>query len=239
MVEQGAVKENLCSAKTTLEQVDSSQRQQGRMATASFLLVSVALSAALVPVGAAAEERRGPACKSKAAKTLLSTRHARVFQKGDRIYACLRRGHRVFRIGTRQSIGGNNKRNLRLAGRYVAYSSTLNAVKVTVRNLRSGRVVHNEAAAQLTRPALSSLTDVKLKRTGAIAWIVRLTPIDGPLAPDPSPADSQPDYQVLKADRAGRALLDSGLDIAPGSLRLSGATVSWTKAGASRSAALN
>lgn len=206
----------------------------------SLLLVSLALSVAFVfPVGAAAQDRRGPACRTKSAKTLLATGQARVFQKRGRIYACLKRGRRVFRIGTRQSVGGNNTRNLRLAGRFVAYSPSLNGVKLTVRNLRSGRVVHNEAAGDLKRPALGFLTDVKLKRTGSLAWIVRLTPIDGPLAPYPTLADRQPNYQVFKADRAGRALLDSGLDIAPGTLRLSGATVSWTKGGATRSAALN
>jgi hypothetical protein len=206
----------------------------------SLVLLSLAVSVALVlPAGAVAQDRRAPACKTKAAKTLLAAKRARVFQKRDRIYACLYRGRRVFRIGTRQSVAGNNARNLRLAGCFVAYSQTLDGVKLKVRDLRTGRVVHSQAAQDLTRPALSFLTDVKLKRTGAIAWIVRLTPIDGPLAPDPSPGDTQPNYQVFKADRAGRALLDSGPDIAPGSLRLRGASVSWTKGAATRSAPIN
>lgn len=217
----------------------SSRPQLGRRATVS-LLASLALSVAFVfPVGAAARDRRGSACRTKSARTLLATGQARVFQRRDRIYACLYRGRRVFRIGARQSVGGGNARNLRLAGRFVAYTPTLNGVKLTVRDLRSGRVVHNEAAEDLTSPALSFLTDVKLRRTGAIAWIVERTPIDVPLRPYRMPGDTLPDYQVLRADRAGRALLDSGRDIAPGSLRLSGATVSWTKGGATRSAPLN
>ncbi len=211
-----------------------------RSRTVSLVVASLALSAALAfPIGAAARDRRGPACTTKTAKTLLATRQARVFNKRGRIYACLKRGRKSFQIGTRASFAGNNMRNLRLAGRYVAYSNSLNRVKLTVRELRKGRIIHDETAAQPTRPTLSFLTDVKLKRTGSLAWIVKLTPLDAPLNPYPTPADTQPDYQVLKADRAGRALLDSGIDIEPGSLRLSGTTVSWTKAGSTRSAALN
>ncbi len=162
-----------------------------------------------------------------------------MFQRRDRIYACLYRGRRVIQIGTRRSVGAGNTRNLRLAGRFVAYTPSLNGVKLVVRELRQGRVVHNEPAANQTSPALTGLTDVKLKRTGSLAWIVELTPLDVPLRPYRMPGDALPDYQVFKADRAGRALLDSGLDIAAGSLRLSGATVSWTKGGSSRSAALD
>jgi len=173
-------------------------------------------------------------CTSKRAKTLLATRHARVFRQRGRIYACLYSTHRSFQIGTRSSFSGHT-RTLRLAGRFVAYSRTQIRLKLTVKDLRRGRTVHDEAAADLTRSAVSFITDVMLKRSGSLAWIVRRTPIDGPLVPYPTPADTQPNYQVLKADRAGRSVLDSGLDIAPGSLTLSGATLSWMKAGSIRS----
>ena len=90
-----------------------------------------------------------------------------------------------------------------------------------------------------TRPALTFLTDLKLRRTGSLAWIVRRTPIDIPLAPYPRPADGRPDFQVRKADRRGEALLDAGYDIVPGSLRLSGATLSWLKGGTTHSAVID
>jgi len=68
---------------------------------------------------------------------------------------------------------------------------------------------------------------------------VELTPIDVPLAPYRTPGDTLSDYQVFKADPAGRALLDSGIDVARGSLRLNGGLVSWTKGASIRSAVIN
>lgn len=211
-------------------------RARPRLLVVAILGLGLALA-----VSGPAQGRGSPACATKAARTLLATKHARVFKKRQRIYACLYRTRRSFRIGGRNSSGGKSSiGNLRLAGRFVAYSRMgQRGIKLTVRELRKGRIVRDTPATVSERPGLTAVTDVELKRNGSLAWIVKRTPIDGPLSPYPLPADSRSEYHVRKSDRTGHALLDSGHDIAPRSLVLRRATLYWMKSGNTRSATLD
>jgi hypothetical protein len=112
-------------------------------------------------------------------------------------------------------------------------------IKLTVRELRRGKIVRDTMAAVATTPGLTAITDLVLKRNGSLAWIVERTPVDGPLSPDPMPAESRPEYQVRKSDRMGNALLDSGHEIAPRSLVLRRASLDWIKGGTTFSAAFD
>ena len=200
----------------------------------------VAVSAALAVVAAtsaSAEAARTPTCTKKSGTTVVATKQARVFKKGGRVYACLYRLAR-HRAGRRFLLGDGSVRNVRLAGRFVGYSRVVDTgPKVTVKELRRGRLVHNARPTSLS-PAPPVVTDLVLKRNGSVAWIAGSTPLDIPMAP-PGTVVPRPTYQVQKADRDSSAVLDQGRDIAPGSLALRRSTVSWSKGGRTYSAQLN
>ena len=185
-------------------------------------LVAAGLTAAFVAAaGGPAEARRATAC-AKVGTTVTATKYARVFRQRGRTHACR------YRTGRRFLLGGDTVHNVRLAGRYVGYSRAVTGAagrKITVRELRRGRVVHDARAAALP-PSL--ITDLRLKRNGSVAWIAQITPLDAPLHPY-GMGDPRPNYEVRKADRAGKALLDRGREVAPGSLRISRAAY-WVKA---------
>ncbi len=203
-----------------------------------LLVVSTIVVANVLP--AAAAQARSPACKTKAAKTLLTSKHARVFKQRGRIYACLYRPGRSFQIGGRNAAGGNTDiANLRLAGRFVAYSRSQSGIRLAAKELRRGKVVRDTPATVATTPGLTAVTDLELKLNGSLAWIVKRTPLDAPLSPYAMPGTSQPQYEVRKSDRTGDAVLDSGPDIAPASLALRRGTASWMKGTSTFSATLD
>ena len=109
-------------------------------------------------------------CTKKGGKTLLATRHARVFKKRYQVYACLRRKRRAFRLGTNAlPYGDDQVHSLRLRGRFVAYSLLISTRRsLRVRDLRTGRIVH--AARAMVGPThFTVLTALRLKRNGSIA----------------------------------------------------------------------
>ena len=204
------------------------------------MLATLTLGVA-VALGASgtAESRHPQGCTIKGAKTLRATKHARVIEKGTRVYGCLYRTGRRFLLAN-PAYGVGQVRNVRLAGRVVGYSrQSQGKRKVTVRELRRGRIVHDAAAAVAPRCCSTAVTDLELRRNGSVAWIAETIPFDIPLAPPGSYPDPRPDYQVRKADRAGQALLDAAHDVAPRSLMLSGATISWTRGGTTYAAVLD
>ena len=189
---------------------------------------------------AGAEARRVPVCAKKPGKTLLVTRDARAFERGDVVYACLRRSRRAFALGSNQAPAGNDEvRNLRLRGRYVAYSVPRGLARVRAKELRRGRLVHDATAATRSRVGLTTVTDLELSRRGLIAWIAKTQPFDVPLNPNAQPTDYLPDYEVAKFDRTGQTVLALGHYIAPRSLALKHAAIAWTNAGRRYSTHIN
>jgi len=173
-------------------------------------------------------------------KTLLATKHARVFEKGAGVYACLLRSRRRLLLGSKSGSELGRVSNFRLGGHFVAYVRRRpSGLRVTVRELRRGRFARDATAAVASRLGATRVTDLRLKRNGSVAWITQTIPYDVPLVPYRFPGDELPDYEVGKSDRAGQALLDKGHDITPSSLSVSGATVSWSKGGSTYSAHLD
>lgn len=124
-------------------------------------------------------------------------------------------------------------------GRFVAYSrDSQHGLRLTSRELRRGRVVRDARVIDKRKHGSTGVIDLKLKRNGSLAWIVKRIAFDGPLNPYAMP-DPGPEYQVRTSDRTGNALLDSGYDIAPDSLRLRRGTVSWKKGTSTHSATLD
>ena len=204
-------------------------------------MVAVSLALVLMPA-AAADARRAALCTHKGGKTLLATRDARVFAKHGQAYACLRRSRRAFRLGSHSGevFGHDRSTSFRLRGRFVAYSLARSfGLRVRVRDLRRGRMLHDVAALTTPTRPFEYLTDLRLKRNGSVAWIVRADSIDAVMTPQAMPTDFLPYYEVARSDRGGRGLLDRGHDIAGGSLALRGSVIRWLKAGRPRAAILN
>ncbi len=195
----------------------------------SATLVSVLCLVAVLVPSATSVSARSPLCSKKGGKTLRASKEARVFKKRRQTYACLRRARRAFRLGGYElPRGDDDVRNFRLRGRFVAYSLLRSGLTVRVMELRRGRIIHNARAARGFLP-FGFLTDIRLARSGAVAWIVRAEPIDVLLNPYAMPTDFLPSYEVAKSDRRGYALLDRGHFIVGGSLRLDRGRVSWIK----------
>lgn len=101
---------------------------------------------------------------------------------------------------------------------------------VVVRDLRTGRVLHNVPTGTQSPPVphfvgAGEATTIVVKRDGAVAWIVESKCLGG-------------EYQVHALDEDGERVLASGRDIAPRSLALVGSTLYWTQGGKPYSATL-
>jgi hypothetical protein len=105
------------------------------------------------------------------------------------------------------------------------------STEIVVRRLTDGRRLR--IAAATTSPGVESFQSVGslvLQRDGAVAWIG-----DGS-----SIIRHAHKVEVYKAERNGPLkLLDSGLAVAPGSLRLHGSRLSWKHGGSTRTSSLS
>jgi hypothetical protein len=122
------------------------------------------------------------------------------------------------------------------AGLAVAYQEPageeqLAAVRAV--DLRTGRVrVAEQAIADDDSSDSYRVTDLELRYTGGLAWIVErrsLPPGGG------SPVIT---HEVHRVDRGGRRRLDASAGIEPASLALSHARISWRSDGVTRRAVL-
>jgi len=184
-------------------------------------------------------------CRSQRAKRDLRNDSGRVFEQllgiGDveffpHVYACL------FSTNKRVPLGRNwddERIELpRLTEPYVAYVSIGCGLagcspSIMVRDLRDGRLLRNHLEpsfeTQPERTPARNVTSLVLKANGSVAWIVdRLAFMGLPHSID-----------VVAVDSTGRRVLDSGLDVDPTSLALTGSTLTWRKGGIVRSAMLN
>ncbi len=122
-----------------------------------------------------------------------------------------------------------------VAGRLAAYGlercgiDTATAT-VVVTQLTDGKtLLSTPAIAHVPGPeSFQAVKSIVAKRNGDVAWISMVSSLLAHLA----------NMEVHRADARGRALLDAGTKIAPGSLRLHGSTVTWREGGRTRSAAL-
>ena len=184
------------------------------------------------------------ACDGSSGRTLVRTRDVRVLRRGLRTYACQRPDGRQRALGDRPSLGDTDfgflLSRLRVAGRFVAYSLRYDSVcavaSVELLDLRRGQGLypaHFGSRFANDCPTDARVTDLEVRPTGAMAWIVRLRDTNGPARCE------------LRARGRGAPLRDGGtlLDTTltcedAASLRLEGATLTWTSDGARRSRTL-
>jgi hypothetical protein len=103
---------------------------------------------------------------------------------------------------------------------------------VVVRDLRSGRVLHDVPTGTSGPPSFCFGPAITLivKSDGAVAWISK---DEDEGHPEPAPCE------VHAVDGTGSKLLASGSDIEPYSLALGGSTLYWLQGGKPMSAALD
>ena len=103
--------------------------------------------------------------------------------------------------------------------------------QVIVRNLRTGRVLHEVPTGTRTIPdsafvGAGPTTDIVVKPDGAVAWIL-------------DAEETQQRYQVHALDGTGERVLATGPNIGRASLKLSGSKLSWTQGRKHYSTTLN
>ena len=203
-------------------------------------VATVALAAGS-PATAVAQDR----CQAERSRTEDASRYARVYSvrrvQDDAVtrrwYACLYSAGRRVHLGVVGPAGQFSDRiaPVRLAGRYVAFSSEYTAstgdaigAVVTVRDLRTGAFVNRFQSPG--DPNTYDVTDLELRANGSVAWVAGI--IQG------MPATTTFEVRAFQERKAQSTVLDSGAAIGSGSLALSGRTLYWTSDGTPRSTTL-
>ena len=174
------------------------------------------------------------ACGPSNARTLASDALARVYKSGGLIYGCARGASLRYRLGNAQTcIRTGRAGPVALIGVLVGYGLETCGVdtgssEVVVQRLSDGRKLRTLAAftGQVGPESHEQVRSIALRSDGAVAWIAQASSII---------RDSQA-TEVHRADRRGKATLDSGTAIDPTSLRLHGSTLTWRHGSATRSA---
>lgn len=135
----------------------------------------------------------------------------------------------------RGRLGGVTVGLVRVAGRMVAYSTRAQGVdtaleSVSVRRLTDGKRLHQDRATPgvFGAESFQSVASLVVRPDGGVAWIGTSSSIGGP----------HHVVEVLRHDRRGLKLLDSGAAVAPKSLRLRSSTLRWRHGGVTRRASL-
>jgi hypothetical protein len=163
--------------------------------------------------------------------------------ENEEIYGCAYGRRRAYGLGlpyVATSTGANGVRMETLAGPIAAYEAASASGaqgqaktiswRVVVRDLRSGRVLHDVPTgtpkANPFAVGVGRTLAIVVKSDGAVAWIAQAPPYEGT-------------YQVHALDKSGSRLLASGAEVDPSSLAIGGSTLYWTQGGKPMSAPLN
>jgi hypothetical protein len=200
-----------------------------------FALALAAAGILLIGVTPGSATASAP-CFPKSSRTLLKTKHVRIFfdRKRDRWYGCLlATGKRTTLATLKGEIGDGGafyKDDVRVAGDFVGYATDycgadgFCASSVRVRNLAKGtKVTDVLATPNDLSEAGADVSDLEVTKRGSVAWIAAL--------------DGGP--QEVWAAEAGKKQkqLDGGL-IEKKSLKLAGSELSWLKDGLRQTATL-
>jgi hypothetical protein len=195
------------------------------------MAAAMACAMTLSPPAVAHEE---VPCRSSAGTTTIAhSKHARIFEdhRNQNDYACLYSNGHPRLLSPSEHYGYPI---VRFAGPYVAFVPTTRSSReghVWVMDLRSG---HKHSYVEV-QPAENSLcgeaVSLVLTSSGAVAWTAR-NYLEG------CPSSPPPTVEVRVHDRHGLRVLESAPAIVPGSLHLSGSTVSWVNGGSTRTATL-
>ncbi len=167
------------------------------------------------------------------------------------VYGCVYGRRPVFLGGLPDpsSQGDEGVTHVKLAGSVAAYEklyiggyeSERAEWRVTVLNLRNGRILHRASTGEPLAPlpeyvGVGQVVSLVLKSNGSVAWIADDYQRSRPFGVS---GLEVPYFDVYELDRTGTRLLASGADIDPHSLVLAGSIVYWTQGGKSFSAPLN
>jgi hypothetical protein len=202
------------------------------------LAATLGLGLALAPAGASAAQAKRT-CYPAHSTTLAATKSVRVFQtrgfsrdtKTHATYGCLLSAKHPYRFVVLDFPEGFE--HITIAGHFVSYAAYsdcaadyCNPNAVMVQDLRTGR----RTFAEGTLVAVAHVSDLVLRPDGTVAWIQTSYDDNGSV---------RPGLDVVAGGPARTpVLLDSGTDVAPGSLALAGPTAYWTKGGQPRSGTL-
>ncbi len=226
-----------------------------RLAIPAIPVLALLLAAAS---SSAAPARHGTAanCPPAKSRVLLADAEAELYIVKERlrpfpepepvVRGCVYGGKRSYLIGGAEEHPGGSERGgsssvklEALAGSVVAYTPAGNYVSngkgqpealMVVRNLRTGRVLHEVTTGALAKPDVGSVGPIEsivVKSDGSVSWIVGTGYLN------------DIEYHVYAIDQSGSRLLASGSNIEPYSLALAGNTLYWTQGDQPFSAPLN
>jgi hypothetical protein len=175
-------------------------------------------------------------CGPAGARTLARGPQVRVYAEHGTVYGCRTGSSRRVRLGTTGScLRASRVDRVAVAGPLVAAAVTRCGVdtgqaEVEVVRLPSSRPLYSHLAVGNPGPeSFSTVRGLVLTGRGAVAWIARSNSI----------LSHRANVEVQAGNAAqGTRQLDSGPQVAVGSLRLSGNTVSWRHGSVRRSARL-
>lgn len=209
-----------------------------------LLLFVVGVLLAALPGGTVTADGAPASCRFAGARTIASSALARVVQRSGVTYGCMYSVNRRVVLGTYENTASSTieQRNVRLAGRYVAFGETKIGKEyigfiVRVFDLRSGKPVSLSETGPPTQRAkdetfgnafgVGPTVSIRLRATGDVAWLAQV-----------QYTDSDTRYEIRKREGRRTTLLSRAVGIHPGSLGLVGSRLSWREAGRRRHATL-
>lgn len=185
------------------------------------LLLALAVLGSVAPAGAHASPRLDGRCHLKGAHAAAESRYAVILKRGALTWGCLKR------TGVERPLEGESGMSVnaaRLNRWFAGYQQDEGCfdrcIRMNVVDLRSGSRRVSYAANDFDYPALRAFV---IDGRGRAAWI----------------RAGNTGFAVFKMDSDGDTMLDSGPDLDPRSLRIGPSRVSWRRAGATRSSALD
>lgn len=199
----------------------------------------IAVAAAVLiagAIGVPAEASRAAHGCSARGQIIARDSLAVVYSSGGSAYACADSAGKAYKLGsTGFCIGVRRATPFRLAREVVAYGLTecgvdTSSTQVVALDLATGKTLRNDPDVSVAPPeAYGSVTSLVLKADGSDAWI----------ATDHSLGAGARIVQVWRHDRHGLTMLDSGLPVKLGSLKLSSSRLTWRDGSATRHASLS
>jgi hypothetical protein len=238
---------------------------------AQTLLVTLVALLSASPALAAMTRASSPECGSRHGRLVAADRQAEIYIAQEPVFerhthnvvnsrttyrGCIYGSTRSFILGGTgggNGSGGAGTGDLVLTGADVAYATyqTLHSgttslasyTYVVVRNLRTGRVLHEVPSGIPLEPrphhvGVGGAVAIVLKSNGAVAWVA----VDSERSESAGRAVGREGeviyYDLYALDGAGERLVASGTEIDPSSLALAGSTFYWTQGGKPFSALL-
>jgi hypothetical protein len=198
-------------------------------------LAACGASNAASSVAASSTSPPSARCGPAGARTLVRGSRVRVYEEQRTVYACATGSQRRPVLGTTGTcLRASHVDAVAVAGRLVAAGLTrcgidTGTAEVEVVRAADGHKLFTQPAIGNPGPESSTeVTGIVITPAGTTVWIARSHSIVG----------HRTVTQVRSGEARGTRLLDSGAQIMPGSLRLSGPTVSWRDGSARRSVRL-